>query len=113
MAPELFQYPARSLPFWGVSGLTQLAVAVRAFSVTPSEADFFSASTFSWASCGSKQRRHRASYVPDAPTTISSSEDRKSTRLNSSHLGISYAVFCLKKKKKKEKSRHMSTPQVN
>src|SRR5262245_62903823 len=28
-------------------------------------------------------------------------EDRKSTRLNSSHLGISYAVFCLKKKKKK------------
>src|ERR1039458_2248176 len=28
----------------------------------------------------------------------SSSIDRKSTRLNSSHLGISYAVFCLKKK---------------
>src|SRR5436853_4283731 len=27
-------------------------------------------------------------------------EDRKSTRLNSSHLGISYAVFCLKKKTK-------------
>src|SRR5262245_63568074 len=30
-------------------------------------------------------------------------EDRKSTRLNSSHLGISYAVFCLKKKKKTKK----------
>src|SRR5437899_5261038 len=30
-------------------------------------------------------------------------KDRKSTRLNSSHLGISYAVFCLKKKKKKKK----------
>src|ERR1039458_5100038 len=29
-------------------------------------------------------------------------EDRKSTRLNSSHLGISYAVFCLKKKNKTE-----------
>src|SRR3712207_7116594 len=29
-------------------------------------------------------------------------EDRKSTRLNSSHANISYAVFCLKKKKKKE-----------
>src|SRR5258707_6259105 len=28
-----------------------------------------------------------------------SSEDRKSTRLNSSHANISYAVFCLKKKK--------------
>src|SRR5438045_7810646 len=31
--------------------------------------------------------------------------DRKSTRLNSSHLGISYAVFCLKKKK----DRHATT----
>src|ERR1039458_10648008 len=30
--------------------------------------------------------------------------DRKSTRLNSSHLGISYAVFCLKKKKKRLKA---------
>src|SRR2546426_6378587 len=29
-------------------------------------------------------------------------KDRKSTRLNSSHLVISYAVFCLKKKKKKQ-----------
>src|SRR2546426_1387239 len=29
-------------------------------------------------------------------------QDRKSTRLNSSHLVISYAVFCLKKKKKKK-----------
>src|SRR5437899_8754681 len=29
--------------------------------------------------------------------------NRKSTRLNSSHLGISYAVFCLKKKKKTKK----------
>src|SRR5437899_5661633 len=29
--------------------------------------------------------------------------DRKSTRLNSSHLGISYAVFCLKKKKKRSR----------
>src|SRR5690606_41929536 len=34
-------------------------------------------------------------------------EDRKSTRLNSSHVKISYAVFCLKKKKKKtEKKTH-------
>src|SRR5258705_6626324 len=30
-------------------------------------------------------------------------EDRKSTRLNSSHLGISYAVFCLKKNKSTKK----------
>src|SRR5437899_8736550 len=36
------------------------------------------------------------------PTGVGKTEiarDRKSTRLNSSHLGISYAVFCLKKKK--------------
>src|SRR5882724_12372424 len=31
--------------------------------------------------------------------------DRKSTRLNSSHLGISYAVFCLKKKRKISKTK--------
>src|SRR5699024_3640865 len=31
--------------------------------------------------------------------TVSNSLDRKSTRLNSSHVSISYAVFCLKKKK--------------
>src|SRR5260221_9660613 len=35
-------------------------------------------------------------------------QDRKSTRLNSSHTVISYAVFCLKKKKKKKK-RHSQT----
>src|SRR5437868_13222925 len=36
--------------------------------------------------------------------------DRKSTRLNSSHVSISYAVFCLKKKKKRQhKHTHTST----
>src|SRR5262245_62551862 len=37
----------------------------------------------------------RRNSISSSPT----SRDRKSTRLNSSHLGISYAVFCLKKKK--------------
>src|SRR5256885_7328158 len=37
----------------------------------------------------------------DCQGTEDGDEDRKSTRLNSSHLVISYAVFCLKKKKKK------------
>src|SRR5437867_9770606 len=36
-------------------------------------------------------------------------EDRKSTRLNSSHRTISYAVFCLKKKKKKKKTKNQTT----
>src|SRR5690606_42093476 len=35
--------------------------------------------------------------------------DRKSTRLNSSHVKISYAVFCLKKKKKTTTNNHTST----
>src|SRR5437868_12119183 len=34
------------------------------------------------------------------------SRDRKSTRLNSSHVSISYAVFCLKKKKRKRQTKH-------
>src|SRR5262245_62862028 len=42
-------------------------------------------------------------------SAASSKPDRKSTRLNYSHLGISYAVFCLKKKKKKKKSRRRET----
>src|SRR5439155_9952865 len=38
---------------------------------------------------------------PNSPITIT--RDRKSTRLNSSHVAISYAVFCLKKKKNRKK----------
>src|SRR5258705_9372916 len=38
--------------------------------------------------------------------------DRKSTRLNSSHLGISYAVFCLKKKKERPKMTKMNRTTV-
>src|SRR5438132_5571568 len=38
--------------------------------------------------------------------------DRKSTRLNSSHTVISYAVFCLKKKTKKEKRYGVHRPQL-
>src|SRR5258708_21104007 len=38
--------------------------------------------------------------------------DRKSTRLNSSHQIISYAVFCLKKKNRRHSSSHQSMPQA-
>src|SRR3712207_8706978 len=38
-----------------------------------------------------------SSAVPRSPDVFVSLEDRKSTRLNSSHANISYAVFCLKK----------------
>src|SRR5262245_23913275 len=40
---------------------------------------------------------HTDRYVP-VHDSVRAAVDRKSTRLNSSHLGISYAVFCLKKK---------------
>src|SRR3712207_8682552 len=40
-----------------------------------------------------------------------SAEDRKSTRLNSSHANISYAVFCLKKKKKNKRYKSVHTNQ--
>src|SRR2546426_8956180 len=39
--------------------------------------------------------------MPPSQASLFRSSDRKSTRLNSSHLVISYAVFCLKKKKTK------------
>src|SRR2546427_1971627 len=39
--------------------------------------------------------------------------DRKSTRLNSSHSQISYAVFCLKKKKDKKNNRHFNQCMTN
>src|SRR5258707_9187614 len=46
-----------------------------------------------------------AAFLPEEPLRlkdyVSSARDRKSTRLNSSHANISYAVFCLKKKKNK------------
>src|SRR5438874_10658133 len=48
------------------------------------------------------------SHVPDSRERHrKENRDRKSTRLNSSHVEISYAVFCLKKKKKKKiKNKH-------
>src|SRR6266571_633970 len=58
----------------------------------------------------------RSSQRTDHPcrltrTTLGSApcEDRKSTRLNSSHMSISYAVFCLKKKKKLPEPQRIDT----
>src|SRR5689334_23386239 len=56
------------------------------------------ASVFTCAHCA------KSSTMPS-----STSKDRKSTRLNSSHSSISYAVFCLKKKKKKNKTTKENT----
>src|SRR5256885_4214562 len=53
---------------------------------------------------------HAVAYAPRKDLqgrVVDSSRDRKSTRLNSSHLVISYAVFCLKKKKQHSKTMHI------
>src|SRR5258707_11030250 len=47
-------------------------------------------------------KRHLCLEVMWNTHPIASAIDRKSTRLNSSHANISYAVFCLKKKKKQK-----------
>src|SRR5688572_31870338 len=58
------------------------------------------------AHAGHGQNRGRAAVpqvpVVSNPSGLSEAVDRKSTRLNSSHSQISYAVFCLKKKKRKK-----------
>src|SRR3712207_7959032 len=46
-------------------------------------------------------RRHEALLLSRPGRVVARGADRKSTRLNSSHANISYAVFCLKKKKRK------------
>src|SRR5690349_23622917 len=56
-----------------------------------------SASSSTSGTCRKSTRRRWARR------TRAYSSDRKSTRLNSSHVEISYAVFCLKKKKKNDK----------
>src|SRR2546427_7698811 len=62
--------------------------------------------------CGTRAPRHRSRGTSPSPRGRAPRHrrpprrgrpDRKSTRLNSSHSQISYAVFCLKKKKKKIK----------
>src|SRR5438034_6246396 len=52
---------------------------------------------------GRRRRQRGGRSGADAPVPRAGTSDRKSTRLNSSHTVISYAVFCLKKKKNKKK----------
>src|SRR5256885_10756682 len=61
------------------------------------------------ASGGRRPGRRRGRRRGRRPTRCRSGRDRKSTRLNSSHLVISYAVFCLKKKNKQTVSRQPPT----
>src|SRR5690554_7149861 len=70
--------------------------------------DFYSRKTERTGACGGSSGigPHQKSEVMANGTgknfLFATDRDRKSTRLNSSHVRISYAVFCLKKKKKKQ-----------
>src|SRR5690554_3783762 len=55
----------------------------------------------------------RGKKVSAEVSTVAQNKDRKSTRLNSSHVRISYAVFCLKKKKKKKKKKQKEKTNKN
>src|SRR5690606_39536260 len=52
-------------------------------------------------SCAGGKASTRTCTTSGAKNSSKQARDRKSTRLNSSHVKISYAVFCLKKKKRK------------
>src|SRR5207249_7225464 len=93
--PDLPSFPTRrssDLPRrstrWRTSTLTTAGPTFSATAVTTRE--YASSSSPSDAAAG----RAAESAAP-----VQASEDRKSTRLNSSHVSISYAVFCLKKKR--------------
>src|SRR5947208_7928448 len=56
---------------------------------------------------------HQHAQQPGVPALPARGLDRKSTRLNSSHQIISYAVFCLKKKKKTKQTIKTITPETH
>src|SRR5438876_5440392 len=64
-----------------------------------------------------KRAKRALDALTEATGGIERALDRKSTRLNSSHPSISYAVFCLKKKKKKQiktqKTKHKTIKKKN
>src|SRR5256885_4010458 len=78
-----------SVPLWFTPGGTQHAHCPYRCNRVP------------WPLHGAPSCRHESSAAVLEPccTCKGNAQDRKSTRLNSSHLVISYAVFCLKKKK--------------
>src|ERR1035438_10794073 len=73
----------------------------------PPRSTLFPYTTLFRSRCAQNDRGGQPGHSPDHQQP-----DRKSTRLNSSHLGISYAVFCLKKKKKTIMNREQGSLQA-
>src|SRR5258708_30265215 len=74
----------------------------------------------SWVLLGDKLRKGEAllidladrNVIPGASVEVLKDRDRKSTRLNSSHQIISYAVFCFKKKQHTSPIKQVASPQM-
>src|SRR5437870_6967244 len=78
----------------------------------PPKSTLFPYTTLFRSLCCAARQTKLAKVLPRgdaAAVSLEISEDRKSTRLNSSHVAISYAVFCLKKKNKKTMFAEFST----
>src|SRR5688572_31414241 len=92
-------WPTSEVLVWtsGTSPVTVMASATPPTFIVKSTVEVLPTWTVTpWWTCVEKpERSTETSYLP---------EDRKSTRLNSSHSQISYAVFCLKKKNKTQKT---------
>src|SRR2546430_4042523 len=91
----------------GIRDLTVTGVQTCALPISPANSDSSSTFPTSRAACQNgeigerapaKSQTHAATTPSRRVTRPISRRDRKSTRLNSSHSQISYAVFCLKKK---------------
>src|SRR5256885_10340320 len=83
------------------SGKTQMLAERMAAGVTAGvyQVEHMAAVTFTRKAASELRGRFHLALEAELSTVRNQSKDRKSTRLNSSHLVISYAVFCLKKKK--------------
>src|SRR5260221_5327164 len=96
IAPEVNLGALPALPRAGAEPVFKAPWEAQAFAMTLS---LHARGVFTWSEwAGALARELAAAAARGAPDD--GSQDRKSTRLNSSHTVISYAVFCLKKKKK-------------
>src|SRR3712207_7396244 len=91
--PRSTLFPYTTL-FRSVEGIFQTTIEGRFVIANPAMARIFG--------CDSPEELLANVFNIGEQLYVDSGRDRKSTRLNSSHANISYAVFCLKKKKKKQ-----------
>src|SRR5258708_28526594 len=94
----MLPYPCSSFFFFNDTATTEI-YTLSLHDALPILTGLLANATYVWKAC---IRINSPTATPDFKMTwqVPATSDRKSTRLNSSHQIISYAVFCLKKKKK-------------